>query len=293
MKTTIAWKIWGVVATLHGISLILLMLTHDTPAKKMPRQKAVVHTVSLSRNQKELKSALAFLDEPIARPPEEPTQPIAAQTPASVPIETPPPTPDPSPLPSAKPISNPKKISTPSPSPKKTKTSTPKKTVSKKPTTQSPPSKKSTSSSKQVPTDQMLSMMKKSLEHIENASKNVGGTSKKSKGTSSGSNSSSFKGIESLGSEHLSMAEVIATYQEELVIYLKHLLELPEMGEVKLRLTLTKNGKVASLNILSCSSTKNRSYAETKIPTLSFPPFGERLKGESQHTFSVTLKGEG
>lgn len=86
-----------------------------------------------------------------------------------------------------------------------------------------------------------------------------------------------------------SEALTFISYETLLVEYLKELLELPEQGEVKLRLTLTRAGKVTSFEILTASSA-NRSYMEREVASLRLPPFESRFKGEKSHTFPIILK---
>lgn len=70
---------------------------------------------------------------------------------------------------------------------------------------------------------------------------------------------------------------------------LKIELKLPENGDVSLKLTLNNRGDVASLEILSTTSEKNRRYVEVSLKALKFPPFGVNFPGEKQHTFTIKL----
>ncbi|MCB1114917.1 MAG: hypothetical protein KDK71_00480 [Chlamydiia bacterium] len=73
---------------------------------------------------------------------------------------------------------------------------------------------------------------------------------------------------------------------------LKSELELPELGDVKLELTVLNNGKVMKLHILHTESEKNRRYLELKLPTLILPSFTEDLKNKPEHTFTLTFCNE-
>ena len=68
------------------------------------------------------------------------------------------------------------------------------------------------------------------------------------------------------------LAQLIAVMQETLA--------LPEVGEVKIELTITSEGKVKELKVLSSHSELNRHYLETHLPELIFPL---REKGLFQH----------
>jgi hypothetical protein len=70
---------------------------------------------------------------------------------------------------------------------------------------------------------------------------------------------------------------------------LKEGLELPEMGEVKLKLTISHSGRVLKLEILSAASIKNRRYLELNLPSMQLPPFSEDLKNENAHTFTLNF----
>lgn len=78
-------------------------------------------------------------------------------------------------------------------------------------------------------------------------------------------------------------------YRDELAHRLKLLLKLPEFGEVKLKLTVERSGKVAHLNILHSVSRENKLYIEKTLPTLKMPPFGENFAKEQNYSFTITL----
>lgn len=78
-------------------------------------------------------------------------------------------------------------------------------------------------------------------------------------------------------------------YEEELIARLKILLKLPEMGDVKVTLTLNRQGKVVKTEIISAANLMNRKAIEAQLPTIQFPPFGKTFVGENTHTFTITL----
>lgn len=82
------------------------------------------------------------------------------------------------------------------------------------------------------------------------------------------------------------------TYYDELVSRLKLALKLPEFGEVKLQLTISRAGKVVSVKNVQSKSKKNSDYAQKAIPKLHLPPFGQNFSGEKEHTFRLTLSNE-
>lgn len=293
-------KVWGSVLLCHCAIVLFLFFTQSIPVKKMTKQKTTVRTIALAQSTKAMRSSLAFLDESIARPMLQPSEePISPSVSPPISQEKNAPEETPASSPSPKPTSSKKTVS-----PVSKKSSTSKKTVEIKKAKPNPitqkskenperpnknivkPDKKSSPPTRDPQKEKMLALVKDSLSQLD---KSNAGSSGKKTGSKNRSDSSYGK-IDALNSENLSIGEMLAaTYQEELSAYLRHLLQLPEIGEVKLRLTLTKEGKVAQVAVVSSSSDKNRQYAEKKIPTLSFPPFGERLKGEQEHTFPVTL----
>jgi len=92
------------------------------------------------------------------------------------------------------------------------------------------------------------------------------------------------------GGENFSRKE--RSYYEELVSRLKLHLRLPEYGPVKLKLTLSQDGKVMRLVVTSTKSKKNREYVEKMLTKLSFQRFGDNFTGQKEHTFSLKLSNE-
>jgi hypothetical protein len=142
-----------------------------------------------------------------------------------------------------------------------------------------PPQKKLSQAktpSKGVNHDKLISLVQESLNTLNSPK---GNPTKTQKATP----------IKSLASELLTFE---AKYEEELISYLEALLSLPEKGEVKIKLTLKREGSVQSLEILKAASHKNREYIQTSLPSCSFPSFGTHFKGETTHTFTLNLLGK-
>lgn len=81
-------------------------------------------------------------------------------------------------------------------------------------------------------------------------------------------------------------------YYQELAGRLRHMLTLPEVGEVRVRLTLNRSGGVERLEILEYKSAKNAAFVEKMVPVLTFPAFGNHFSGEAKHEFLITLANE-
>lgn len=82
------------------------------------------------------------------------------------------------------------------------------------------------------------------------------------------------------------------TYYDELVSRLKLALKLPEYGEVKLQLTISRSGAVVAVKSVKSKSKKNADYVQKALPKLHLPPFGQNFTGEKEHTFRLTLSNE-
>jgi type IV secretory pathway VirB10-like protein len=64
-------------------------------------------------------------------------------------------------------------------------------------------------------------------------------------------------------------------YSDVLIQFLESTLELPEKGEVKMRLEIQSDGLLLSLEILKAESKKNAEYLKNTLPALYFPCFNE------------------
>lgn len=82
------------------------------------------------------------------------------------------------------------------------------------------------------------------------------------------------------------------SYGSEIASRLKKGLRLPDYGAVKIKLTLDRTGKVIKVETTKSESQKNKTYVESKIPTLLFPPFGQRFKDAAQNTFEITFQND-
>lgn len=81
-------------------------------------------------------------------------------------------------------------------------------------------------------------------------------------------------------------------YRDELAHRLKLLLKLPDYGEVKLKLTLERSGKVLKVKILNAQSSGNREYVEKTLPSLKMPAFGNNFAESPEYTFTITMSNE-
>ncbi|HEX4839644.1 MAG TPA: hypothetical protein VFU89_04295 [Rhabdochlamydiaceae bacterium] len=75
--------------------------------------------------------------------------------------------------------------------------------------------------------------------------------------------------------------------EETLASFLHTSLNLPEFGEVKIQMTIKKDGTVARLSVLQAESRKNKAYLEKHLPLLRFP-----LILDKEKTFTLTFCNE-
>lgn len=81
-------------------------------------------------------------------------------------------------------------------------------------------------------------------------------------------------------------------YRDELSQRLKLYLKLPEYGEVKIKMTVDRSGKVIHIKVLSFQSAKNAAFIEQNLPKIKMPPFGDNFKGSSDYDFTIVLSNE-
>lgn len=86
---------------------------------------------------------------------------------------------------------------------------------------------------------------------------------------------------------HANAVEFAAGYEEELTRYLARLVTLPEHGEVEVSLTIQQDGTLSSLRVIGACSSRNRSYVESRLRSVDFPPLGQGEK--KARTFSIRL----
>ena len=76
-------------------------------------------------------------------------------------------------------------------------------------------------------------------------------------------------------------------FMSSLIGYLQGQLQLPDVGEVQIQLTLRKDGKVETMKVIKTESEKNRKYLEENLPKLSFPAI--YLDKSSSRSFLFTF----
>lgn len=79
------------------------------------------------------------------------------------------------------------------------------------------------------------------------------------------------------------------TYATTLIHYLQSKLELPEMGAVKIELTLKNDGTFVHMRFLESASSPNQKFLENELRYLKYPIFSGPLKEKKEHTFVITF----
>ena len=83
-----------------------------------------------------------------------------------------------------------------------------------------------------------------------------------------------------------------ACYIGDLIRRLQLNVRLPEPGEVRVQLTLKRNGAIASVEVLSGSKASIKQTIEKKLKAVHFSPFGMGFSNESEHTFNLRLSND-
>lgn len=76
-------------------------------------------------------------------------------------------------------------------------------------------------------------------------------------------------------------ATLIECFQKEL--------RLPEVGEVKVELTLKQDGSLVEMKLLSKESQYNAQFLEKALQAMQFPSFKGTLAKQKEHTFVITF----
>lgn len=135
----------------------------------------------------------------------------------------------------------------------------------------------------------LLKEAQETLAKIERRSDNINTSSAKTTKISKRIDKLSLVSIKSTD-EKLSSSE--NNYRNELANHLKAQLQLPEMGNVEVKLIVDKSGRVEKVMILSSENDRNAEYISETLPTLKLPSFGKNFKGDNSHTFHITLTNE-
>lgn len=103
--------------------------------------------------------------------------------------------------------------------------------------------------------------------------------------------------IDSVRIEEVGMSSSWGTaeikYRDQIAHQLKKSLKLQEKGAIKIKLTISSQGKILRQEIVNSESKKNLDYIQQMLPHLKFPAFDPHLfDGASTYTIFITLDNE-
>lgn len=239
--------------------LIWLICTQvfNAPAVQ-PKPRLVVQSVPLK---------------PTKAPPFTPPAPM----PEAPPLPPEPVQPEP-PAPAPEPVAKPEPVVQEEPAPPKAapKAKSPKEQPAKKTKKKTPPPKKSSpepkSNAKKISSDK-LAQARANLNKVSHSSTPLASVAAVDKGNDIGSTPEQ-------------------RYEEALATRLKSLLTLPDYGDVRVKVTLNREGHVQSVQVINAKSEENRAYVAKILPTVKFPPFGNYFSSQSSHTFQLVLSND-
>jgi hypothetical protein len=81
----------------------------------------------------------------------------------------------------------------------------------------------------------------------------------------------------------------LSSYTASLVKELTQMLQLPEYGEVKIKIKVSPAGKVLELLVLQAESKANKLYLEKKLPNIALPKYNEKITLNNEQTFTLTF----
>ncbi|MBM3198027.1 MAG: hypothetical protein FJZ58_02070 [Chlamydiae bacterium] len=246
---------WTLVITLHFFALCVLFFA--SPLSPPQRSHLIVKTLSPSRIPPKTVKQTAGKSSPMPTQKATPKQKQQAETPTPIPKKTIQPAPK-------KKSPPPSKNTTPAPSP-----------------TPRTPSKKQSPTRKQK-IQESLEKLEKSIAQIEEDRATMRSPSKlpHEKERVSASLQEAFA-LEGDNTEDAYIASLTA--------YLQDQLQLPDVGEVTVQMTISVEGKVESMKVLSSESMKNKKRIEERLPKLSLPPV---KRSSHSQTFIITFCNE-
>lgn len=310
------------VLAIHALLILYMSFFIPSTLKPEPkRERLLVKTIKLS-NERTFNPPKAQIapPEPIAEAPtliETAPEPIIEPEPLVEPtpepeIIKPEPIPEPEPAPKPKPISPPKPKAPPKPIVKKTppkptpqkkppapvKNPAPPKLIAKKtppkpatpPPPPAPPKPDPEIARRQEQRQALLAQARSAIGKVDTKKGRITGSSLEKITLPSQMGELSIETLSITTSAGLSAREL--SYRDEIARRLRLMLRLPEVGVVKLKLTLNRQGKVTAVNILSSENGTNKAHINKILPTISFPTFGDNFPNESDYTFSITLSSE-
>lgn len=80
------------------------------------------------------------------------------------------------------------------------------------------------------------------------------------------------------------------SYGEYLITYLQNALDLPEYGDVRVKLEIDRFGRLIDCQVLEAKSVKNAEFLKNRLPDLSFACLNDYGIMDATETFTVTFR---
>ncbi len=316
----------SIVVSIHLLLLVVSYSWNPTQLNSQPAKKMIVQTIKLHPLQAQIAQSGNFIPSSQSSPPSSPLEPIKkeaiekeiVEAPKVIPMEKTPPIPSPTvkkepaaeknnkpaPVANEKPEKQPvpvKKVAEPSKSPPKKQPEKENKQLEEKKQRERMEAEKKReqeiAAAQEAARKKELALLAKAKENLAKMNEN---REKIASSTTPKLNTTPLpKELDSLHVDALAMGENSeswgtkeASYADEVAYRLKMALKLPDYGAVKVKLTISRTGKVIKVETMQSESKKNTSYIETKIPNLLFPAFGLKFQGVEQNTFVITLQND-
>lgn len=81
----------------------------------------------------------------------------------------------------------------------------------------------------------------------------------------------------------------LPSYTASLITALTQALQLPEYGEVKVKIQVNSMGEITNLLVLQTESTANKLYLEKCLPNIVLPKYNEKNLLRNEQTFTLTF----
>lgn len=81
----------------------------------------------------------------------------------------------------------------------------------------------------------------------------------------------------------------LSSYTASLVKELTQMLQLPEYGEVKIKIKVSPAGRILELLVLQAESKVNKLYLEKHLPNIALPKYNEKVTLNNEQTFTLTF----
>lgn len=86
--------------------------------------------------------------------------------------------------------------------------------------------------------------------------------------------------------------EISLQYQEMLILELQSALHLPDYGDVEVKLTISSNGRVKEIKVLSSQSEKNKNYLKDELPRITLATAAFAFPDRKEKSLIINFKNK-